>query len=149
MVIQSVNCEKYVEGQKALGRILHTWQDFYSHSNYVSLWLEENANSKPKDIVHDDLEIVRTPRLKSGKNYGLMEFAAMIPLISSFITPLMPDDSHAKMNFDSPRSGPTFPYVYEAALKRSISVHLDIMNLLQANEVENDKIKTFVGKSIE
>jgi len=69
LVIQNVGEKKFIQAQKALGRLLHTWQDFYSHSNYVTLWLEKNPDSIPVDIEHDDSKIIEGPELKSGKNY--------------------------------------------------------------------------------
>jgi hypothetical protein len=148
ILIRSVSDESYTEAQKALGRILHTWQDFYSHSNYVRLWLEKNVNANPCDIVHNNQQIFNSPDLRSGKNYGVMEFAAMIPLISHIIRPMMPDDSHAQMNIDSPKSSPIFPYAFEAALKRTNAVYLDIIFQIRSRKIDDENILAFHGKSI-
>lgn len=69
-VIHGIECFKFSSARSALGRILHTWQDFYSHSNYVKLWLAKVGDASPQDIIHDDEEILQNPDLISGKNYG-------------------------------------------------------------------------------
>jgi hypothetical protein len=147
IVIQSIYAETFLEAHQALGRLLHSWQDFYSHSNYVWLWMKENIGANPSDIMHNDQQILNSPHLRSGKNYGIMEFIAMIPLLSHIITPLMPEDSHAKLNLDSPKSSLSFPFAYHAALKRSKAVYADIMRLLLANKIDDDNIRVFLGKS--
>jgi hypothetical protein len=106
---------EYHQAQEAFGRMLHSWQDLYSHSNYVQLWRQTHTHQPPETIVANNPNIINHPNFVSGKNYGLIEFLAMVPVLSSLINPRMPSDSHAKMNLDSPASGPNFYFAYWAA----------------------------------
>lgn len=142
-ILDSINLREYTLARQALGRITHSWQDFYSHSNYVRLWLTKAAPNSPENIEFNDREILSASNLKSGKNYGLVEFFALIPGISKLVTPLMPEDSHAKMNLDSPASGPHFFYAYWAAYKRTRHIYEQIILQLNVNDVATDKIDAF------
>ncbi len=104
---------------ESFGRVLHSWQDFYSHSNYIKLWRQDHKNTPPHKVICDDQQILNHFALKSGKIYGIFELLSMLPLISYIMKPMMPSDSHARMNLDSPASGPDFYYAYWAALKRT------------------------------
>ncbi len=130
----------------SLGRILHSWQDFYSHSNYVDLWMKKNGYLEPSRIDPDDQDIINSPALRSGKNYGMIEFLAMIPFISRVIKPLMPADSHAIMNLDSPESGPAFKYTYWAAKLRTEEVIEGILANLYHQDLSREKLNAFLGK---
>lgn len=145
LIYKNINLGNYSEARTALGRLSHTWQDFYSHSNYVQLWLERFGINSSKIIDPDSLEIMNHNSLRSGKNYGLCEFIALLPVIGQIITPLMPEDSHAKMNLDSPRSGPLFDYVYVAAKKRTQMILIDLENQLSALDIFQKVQNRFYG----
>jgi hypothetical protein len=130
----------------SLGRILHSWQDFYAHSNYVRIWLQKTPNPEPKKINYKDQEIIGSPNLRSGKNYGLFEFLALTPVISILVKPLMPSDSHAKMNLDSPNSSPAFDYAYYAAKSRTEDVIEQIINEINHLNLSEEMLNTFLGK---
>ena len=147
IIIESVSAEDYQAALRALGRMTHSWQDFYSHSNYVKLWCEKEKKSNPEDINFNDKEILTRSALKSGKNYGIIEFLAFIPMISNLVFPLMPEDSHARMNLDSPSSGKFFSFAYCAALKRTRHVYKQILLLLNRNDIATNKIRSFHNKS--
>jgi len=87
------------------------------------------------------------PDLKSGKNYGIIEFVAMLPGLSKIIKPVMPVDSHAQMNFDSPKSGPLFKYAYWAALKRTKDVYDQLIKELRSLNVNKQSIQNFKDQS--
>ena len=146
MVLDGIEGFNVSSARSALGRMLHTWQDFYSHSNYVQLWLAKVGNTSPQDIVYDDEVILHHPDLVSGKNYGLMELFALIPIISHLIIPLMPQDSHAQMNLDGPNAGPLFQFAYWAAFKRTVSIFNGIMLQLNAKDISQKQISQFLGK---
>ena len=145
-VIDSINIEAYNSARQSLGRVTHSWQDFYSHSNYVRLWLADHAELAPAEIEINKPEIISHPDLKSGKNYGLLDFLAMIPGISRLIKPHMPDDSHAAMNLDSFEAGELFHFVYQAALKQTHSVFKDLKFEMERRRIPQEKIATFLGK---
>lgn len=133
--------DRYLEAQRALtisalknddppaawaafGRLLHTAQDFYAHSNYVDLWLARfigNGQTPPPPSKIEPLmdELVHSPELHSGRIYLPWELLSFIPGIKHVAIPLLPEDSHARMQIDSPASGKRFDYAYEAAIKRT------------------------------
>ncbi len=107
---------------QAFGRLTHTAQDFYAHSNYVDLWLACQPNGMvpaPSEIDPLDDALVENPSLRSGKSYFPFGFLSFIPGVESLITPLLPRDSHAWMNLDSSERGPLFEYAFHAAVKRT------------------------------
>ncbi len=107
---------------QAFGRLTHTAQDFYSHSNYVDLWLAVQPNGMvpgPKEIDPLDDALVENPSLSSGKMYFPWGFLSFVPGIKKLVMPLMPRDSHAWMHLDSEERGPMFEYAFHAAVKRT------------------------------
>lgn len=105
----------------AFGRLTHTVQDFYSHSNYVDLWLAghpEGTIPAPYDIDPMEPNLIHNCALYSGKIYPL-DYLAFFPLLRPLVVPLLPRDSHAWMNLDSSNRGPKFKYAFQAAIKRT------------------------------
>lgn len=146
IVVASIDSREYSQARKAFGRLCHSWQDFYSHSNYVKLWLSNAEPSPPNDIPFDDDRIMNHPDLRSGINYGLMDLLAILPGLGKFITPMMPEDSHAKMNLDSPKSGAHFTYAFYAALKRTDACYRKLILELITNGISEEKISGFKGQ---
>jgi hypothetical protein len=110
----------------AFGRLTHAAQDFYAHSTYVAMWLarfHSDGQKPPAPSEIDPLmnEFLTSPDLRSGKIYFPLEFLAYIPLLKPLVTRLLPRDSHAWMNIDSPERGERFAYAFEAAVKRTRS----------------------------
>lgn len=107
---------------RAFGRLVHAAQDFYSHSNYVDLWLTCQPNGRipaPTDIDPLDESLIENPSLRSGKAYTPFGFLSFVPGIRRLVIPLLPSDSHARMNLDSAARGPMFAYAFEAGVKRT------------------------------
>jgi uncharacterized membrane protein YccC len=102
----------------AFGRLTHTAQDFYAHSNYTALWRERHPGAAPDAIDPYQAEVVRDARLISGRIYPPLEYFSFLPLLAPLVIPLLPRDSHAWMNKDDP-SRPDFDYAYAAAVKRT------------------------------
>ncbi len=145
IILNSIDKTNFMQARSALGRLCHSWQDFYSHSNYVKLWLEKCNAQNPKEVDPDDQQIMQHPDLKSGKNYGIIEFIAMLPILSSLITSRMPADSHARMNLDSPKAGDLFQFAYWASLKRT-QIECDrLIDKLQALQIDPVRIQSFKG----
>jgi hypothetical protein len=106
----------------AFGRLSHAAADFYSHSNYVALWLAARRQPPPAPAAIDGLDpaILKHPRLISGRIY----FADLLTLFKGlrpWVRTWAPADSHARMNLDNPSMGPLFPYSIEAAVQRSVA----------------------------
>ncbi len=105
----------------AFGRLLHSAQDFYSHTNYISIWLSQHEDTplSPLEIDPVQKDILRSPSLHSGKIYLPMDALYFVPLLREFSLKLLPNDSHGRMNLDSPQQGPNFAYARAAAVKRT------------------------------
>jgi hypothetical protein len=129
----------YLEGQRALtisslmandvqpawsafGRLLHTAQDFYAHSNYIDLWLScqpDGALPTPSEVDPVDPDLIDTRALRSGRVYLPLEVLSILRVFRPLAMRLLPRDAHAWMNLDSPERGPNFKYAFQAALKRT------------------------------
>ena len=126
----------------AFGRLIHTAQDFYAHSNYVDLWLARfDGNGRtpppPPEIAPLVDDLVHSPDLRSGKLYYPWEVLAFIPAVKRFVIPLLPKDSHAHMHLDSPTRGERFVYVLEAAVKRTqVEFDRTVANLSSEQEAQ-------------
>lgn len=109
----------------AFGRLIHAAQDFYAHTNYVSLWLARYKDSTPPPppkIDPVEKSPIQNPNLHSGKRYYPLEILCFIPAFRKLAmsTPLgVPRVSHAWMNLDSPKHNPQFEYARAAAIKRT------------------------------
>ena len=107
----------------AFGRLTHTVQDFYAHSNYIDLWLARHTNgSRPAPYSVNPVEpgIIDSDVLRSGKIYYPLEVFSFIKILKPLVLPLLPRDSHAWMNLDSPEQGFKFDYVMQASIKRTV-----------------------------
>ncbi|MFC2028744.1 hypothetical protein ACFLTX_02335 [Chloroflexota bacterium] len=115
------------------GRLSHTAQDLYAHSNYVDLWLQKNESNSLPDIdsidPFDD-RILDNPELRSGRLYYPLEILSFIPGLGKLLLPLFPGDSHARMNLDGPGSGFRYSYAFSAAVKRTRIEFVGIINAL-------------------
>jgi hypothetical protein len=140
---QAARARDAAQAWAAFGRLTHAVQDFYSHSNYAALWLEQGGwvqsgealyhglvpetpvflkhNLPPHDAIDAlDPDVLAQPRLRSGHVYYPAEALWAVPALRGFTKTLVPKDSHAWMNLDDPRTGPLFPYSVEAAVKRTV-----------------------------
>lgn len=107
---------------QAFGRLTHTAQDFYSHSNYVDLWLAcqpEGIVPAASEIDPMDDSLVENPSLRSGKMYFPLGYLSFVPGLKRLVIPHLPRDSHAWMHLDSAKRGPMFEYAFHAAIKRT------------------------------
>lgn len=107
---------------QAFGRLTHTAQDFYSHSNYVDLWMVTHPPGRlppAPQIEALDEAVIRSPALRSGKINLPLEALCYVPLVGPWVRRLAPHDSHAHMNLDSSARGPMFDYAFHAAVKRT------------------------------
>jgi hypothetical protein len=106
----------------AFGRLLHAAQDFYSHTNYVSLWLNQFDGTPPpppSGIDPVQKSLIDSPDLRSGKLYLPFDVFYFVPFLRKISLSLLPRDSHGHMNLDSPKQGPRFEYARAAAVKRT------------------------------
>ena len=125
----------------AFGRLTHTAQDFYAHSNYIGLWLAQQPETiAPQEVNPMDVDLINSPALRSGKVY-LLEALTFIPPLKPLIMPRLPCDAHGWMNLDSPERGPNFRYAFQAAVKRT-----KIEFKRTTSELPGEVLQLFVGK---
>jgi len=135
LVIASLLSPGILEAWIAFGRLLHTAQDFYSHTNYVTMWLDaQNGSHSPPEIDPVRKDLLRSPNLYSGKIYLPMDFIYFVPGLRSFALMLLPHNSHGHMNLDSPAQGPKFAHARAAAVKRS-QYEFELLKKLLAPEM--------------
>jgi hypothetical protein len=122
IVIASLLSPGVLSAWIAFGRLIHTVQDFYSHTNYIPLWLDQFKGTPPapSEIEPVQKDLIQSPKLHSGRLYLPMDLLYFVPFLRKFSLALSPSDSHAKMNLDSPRQGSRFAYARIAAIKRTV-----------------------------
>jgi hypothetical protein len=106
----------------AFGRLTHTAQDFYAHSNYIELWLSRQVDGTipiPPEVDPLDPALLSSQALCSGRVYFLEALIYILPL-KSLVMSFLPRDAHAWVNLDSPERGPNFQYAFQAAIKRTV-----------------------------
>jgi hypothetical protein len=121
-VIASLQKKDVMSAWQAFGRPIHSAQDFYAHSNYIALWLSRfdgRTPPPPGEVDPLDPGLIHSPDLRSGKTYYPLEWLYFVRRLRRFIMPLLPRDSHAWMNIDSPEQGHKFEYAMQAAIKRT------------------------------
>jgi hypothetical protein len=122
LTLSSLRSGDAASALSAFGRLTHTAQDFYAHTNYVSQWLARFVDSPPPPAPEIDpvMEgLIASPDLSAGKLYYPLEVLYFIPPLRGFALSILPRDSHAHMNLDSAERGPHFEYAFQAALKRT------------------------------
>ena len=122
LAVESLKKKDVKSAWAAFGRITHTVQDFYAHSNYVTLWLDRfDAQTPPPPGEIDPLDpsLLHSPDLCSGKTYYPIEWLYFWRRTRALSLRLLPKDSHAWMNLDSPQQGFKFEYAMQAAVKRT------------------------------
>lgn len=119
LIVSSLMANDAPSAWSAFGKLTHTAQDFYAHSNYINLWLSYQSKSASQENVDPmDLNLINSPALCSGKVYWLEALTLITPL-KSIVMSLLPRDAHGWMNLDSPERGPNFQYAFQAAIKRT------------------------------
>ncbi|GAB4531105.1 MAG: hypothetical protein Fur0018_18810 [Anaerolineales bacterium] len=124
IVVQTLRNHAPIEqAWRAFGRLTHAVQDFYAHSNYVHLWTAalrpDDGRETMSEIEPLEEDLLNDERLRSGRVYWL-EVISFIPALRPLAKRLLPADSHAAMNLDTPASDPGFPAAMAAARKRTI-----------------------------
>ena len=100
------------------GRLTHTVQDFYAHTNYVTLWRNLHPQAAPEQIDPQLDSCINNPKLHSGRLYYPLEILYFLPPLREWALERLPRDSHAHMNKDD-ESQPDFAYARSAAVQRT------------------------------
>ena len=88
-----------------------------------------------------DLDLLDIRALRSGRIYLPLEALSFVKLLKPLVMPLLPRDSHAWMNLDSPEQGSNFTFAFHAAVKRTkIEFEKTVSGLSQG------LVRTFVDK---
>lgn len=122
LTVSALEAGEAASAWAAFGRLTHGAQDFYAHSNYIDLWLARHANGSqptPSEIDPLDRALLDAPDLHSCRMYLPLEILYFIRPFTPLALRLLPADSHAHMNLDSPDQGPRFEYAFHAAVKRT------------------------------
>src|SRR5258708_10809997 len=104
LICPSLEAGDAASAWRAFGRLTHSAQDFYAHSNYVDLWLACQSDGivpAPAEVNALDAALIESRALRSGKLYYPLEALTFVPPLKQFVAPLLPRDSHAWMNLDS------------------------------------------------
>lgn len=144
LILSALKTNQTPSAWSAFGRLTHAVQDFYSHSNYVDLWLASHSNGRvpsPSDIDPVDLDLLNHRDLHSGRVYLPLEALYLVHFLRPLVLRILPRDSHAWMNIDSPGQGPNFPYVFEAAVQRT-RIEFDRL----AKDLPQQMLATFVDQ---
>jgi len=139
--LQCLRQKDCAQGLQALGRCLHSVQDFYSHSRYVKQWLADNGgleHTAPDDIP-PLLDWTSLDGLRTGRA-TFQEGLTYLPVIGAYLARVlpMPADSHFVLNLDGPHRGPEFAYVMAAAQKHSRWIAEDLHRQLVAEGAAED-----------
>jgi hypothetical protein len=104
----------------ALGRLLHTVQDFYAHTNYVDLWLTRYGLAETDRIDGLDDGLIGSPELRVGEWIFWRDSLYYIPVVGRLLRRIwLPAGSHEAMNLDSPAQGPRFSLALSTASQRT------------------------------
>lgn len=143
LVVDSLRAQAREDALTALGRLTHTRQDFYAHSDWVSLHVKQlggTAHCQP-----DDIPLCLNPQTESNLISGTASIPRYllyrVPLLGSFVKRFyLPPDSHEAMNLDNPKQGLLFVYAMYAATKHT---QLEFESLLA--EIKKDGGETAVS----
>ncbi|MFT3890737.1 MAG: hypothetical protein QM730_03815 [Anaerolineales bacterium] len=123
LTISSLNKKDALAAWSAFGRMTHTAQDFYAHSNYITLWVSRydgQALPPPPEVDPVDPSLLHSRELHSGKVYLPFELLYFFRPTKAFALRHLPRDSHAWMNLDTPEQGIKFDYAMQAAMKKTV-----------------------------
>ncbi len=71
LVLASLMSPGVLSAWIAFGRLTHAVQDFYSHTNYISMWLDQHNGTPPPPPEIDPVrkDIIESPSMYSAKIY--------------------------------------------------------------------------------
>lgn len=143
-LLDSLTHNSPLSAWQAFGRLTHTVQDLYAHSNYVELWIAQHPDATPDQITSLEEAILKSPNLITGRIYYPLEVLAFVPGLTVLIKHFLPRDSHTWMNLDSPHQGPLFEYAFNAAVLRTRTEFHSIQQQIK-NRLGPTILSTFTG----
>ena len=146
LTVFSLQSNDAASAWSAFGRMLHTAQDFYAHSNYVTMWLSRfdgGTPPAPPQIDPVDPSLLDSPDLRSGRVYYAFELLYLVPWLRPHVLPFTPRDSHAWMNLDLPEQGFKFDYAVQAAIKRT-----EIEYQKTVSDISQESVELFLDRDM-
>ena len=121
----------------AFGRLTHTAQDFYAHSNYVDLWLNARGSpARPDNIDGLDPQLLTHPDLRSGYFHLWRDFIYYLPGLKRFAKKyLVFKASHEALNLDDESRSPKFAYAMAAARQRTLAEYQRALHALNPEQI--------------
>ncbi|MEZ4831751.1 MAG: hypothetical protein R2873_07050 [Caldilineaceae bacterium] len=108
-----------VAALQAMGRLLHTRQDFYSHSNWMHLCAADAVAWNADDPILC-LDPQGTAGVYAAKAPFWIHAVYLIPVLGALVKRFyLPADYHEAMHLDDPSRGPLFAPSLIAACKHS------------------------------
>lgn len=144
--MQAINRSSLKSARRAFGRLIHTAQDFYAHSNYAMLLSKATSKIESLEPLVDcvNQDVLNSKDLRSHKVYFPIDHLSIIPFFAEQLKKYAPDDSHLRMNLDTPLSGKLFVLVYRLAVKRTRE---ELHSLVSAiDSAERTNFDEFLGK---
>jgi len=144
--IQAISKSAVKSARRAFGRLIHTAQDFYAHSNYAMLLSLATPGMESHVPLVDCVnpEIMNSKDLRSHKVYFPLDHLSIIPFFAKQLKKYAPYDSHLRMNLDTPLSGKLFVLVYGLAVQRTREELLSIIS--QIGTANKTKFNEFLGR---
>ena len=144
--VDSIKQGIYADARSAFGKITHTAQDFYAHSNYARLYEVLIENQTPNNNHNLDClspAILKSSFLKSHTVSFPFDYLCIIPLFARWFSKYFPEDSHARMNLDTPQSDGPFDLAYQLAVIRT---RIEYQAIITGNHLTDSQIRAFQGK---
>lgn len=142
--------DRVTELRQAFGRITHTTQDFYAHTNYVDLWLAASGgldNTTPDQIDGLDDSLRHSPDLILCTFVNWRDWLYYVPLIGDLFRRIYLDpQSHEAMHLDMPSRGPKYHYAAEAARQRTVVEYNRACDLIREHG-GHDALTRFHGQA--
>lgn len=134
--LEQIRQAKLIDAWRSYGRLTHTIQDFYAHSNYIEIMLKESPGAEDLPIREPGSKL--PDGIRSGKLYYPWEVITFIPGFPEKIKEFFPPDSHARMNKDAPERK-----YFKEAFKLAVSATLQELGKITMQLSDYDKLAFF------
>lgn len=141
--LEYIQSAQFSRARRAFGSLIHTIQDYFSHTNFVRLFnIDQNIE------IMAQLEIIQMINeiklIKSHMVHIPIDLFKLPPTIYLLIRDHLPKNSHAYMNLDTPLSGIDFLKSYQVSVRMTKNA-LD--RIYKSDVIQNHQgFKTFLGK---
>ena len=143
--VDSIKQDNFADARSYFGKLIHTVQDFYAHSNYARLTKTLFENKTPNNNHTLDClnpAIIKSSLLKSHTVNFPFDYLCIIPLFARWFSKFCPEDSHARMNLDTPQSDGPFDLAYKLAVIRT---RIEYQAIITGNHLSNSQLHAFHG----